>query len=72
VRITLSYTNALAPGDVRQLGRGDHITLDETVRERANWHSISIALGTALYRGADIVWQDAATRELFKWKKEDA
>ena len=57
-RIHLSYDNALAPGDIRELGRGDRITLAETVKDRANYTSILSALTTATGRGAAVVWED--------------
>jgi hypothetical protein len=56
-RVHLSYENALAPGDLRQLGQGDRITLAESVKGRHNWTSLLSALGTATARGACICWE---------------
>jgi hypothetical protein len=57
-RVHLSYANALAPGDIRQLGRGDLITIAQSAKDRANYESILCALTTATGRGADIRWEE--------------
>ena len=58
MRVRLSYENALAPGDVRQLGRGDRLVMAANVVERANYESLLCATTTAVGRGASISWEE--------------
>lgn len=61
VKLVINKDTALAPGDIRARGHGDRIVLRPEVKSRRDWMGLASALGTAVAKGADVVWEREIT-----------
>ncbi|QPB09792.1 hypothetical protein CPT_Shady_031 [Streptomyces phage Shady] len=50
----ITYANAPALGDVRNMGEGDTLWLHANVNQRADWSRYADAIACAVSRGAEV------------------